>query len=409
MSGAEVSNLLPNETETVLSLNMPGVLSSSFKKAALSTPGAFQAASFQRTFGFPLEDVQRIIQALQTGPKETVLTVMRTTKPIPRDQLNVSLKLDAQPPINGLNLHLVRKNLDSLSSFLIKGDDVQEAFYVHIYDDSTLVFANKPVMEKFLGEKATPKPLTQPPAASERCRAPARPAPGQPAAAPAIAAYLTVQPALKKVLDKIEDPGKPSLVAVGTLGTSKFSKGVAIPSAAACPRLSQIKRSKRRLIPYSKTFKAWLVGGFNTLYESKLGGDLSVIGRDEQTTTQLEELFKLGGTILQGFIKTSLDLDIGTVDAASGGADKKGGDGTLAVTKADLAVVMKIDLTLKPPSYAILMGRLGEHFVQAKNSPTPAIPAACPRIGRGFASLCQGERRLPARHGRPQAGRRAPR
>jgi flagellar basal body-associated protein FliL len=157
---ADVSNLLPNETETVVSLNIPLLLRSSINKAALHTPGTFQDANFRKSFGFSIQDVERVILAYQAQPHNGVFSVMRTSKPVPHDQLVANLRLEGPTEVNGLKLYLVRKHLDGLSNFLVKGNLAQEACYLHIVDERTLVFAGKPVMDKFLSDKARPKFLT---------------------------------------------------------------------------------------------------------------------------------------------------------------------------------------------------------------------------------------------------------
>src|SRR5262249_932713 len=67
-------------------------------------------------------------------------------------------ELQAQPAVNSLNKYLVKARLGALGNFLAKGNVAHDEYFLHVYDDFTLVFASKPVMEKFLNDGAKPKP-----------------------------------------------------------------------------------------------------------------------------------------------------------------------------------------------------------------------------------------------------------
>src|SRR5260370_33290205 len=61
---ADISNLLPNDTQAVVNLNVDKLLASSFNKAALGTPGSFNGPQFARTFVFPIETFTRLVLAV---------------------------------------------------------------------------------------------------------------------------------------------------------------------------------------------------------------------------------------------------------------------------------------------------------------------------------------------------------
>ena len=144
---ADISNLLPNDSEAVFNYQIDKLSSSSFRDAALQTSGAFNEAAFKSTFGFPLYDsatkdgVQRVVTALSDS-KHWVFTVLRTMKPINREKLIDSLGLEALPEVNKLTVYSVKHDLDSLSNLLIKANRPDDDLQVCIFDGQTLVFAD---------------------------------------------------------------------------------------------------------------------------------------------------------------------------------------------------------------------------------------------------------------------------
>jgi hypothetical protein len=52
-----MTNLLPNDTQGVMSINVKRLLQSSAGNAMFQTAGAFNRDGFRRTTGIPLDDV----------------------------------------------------------------------------------------------------------------------------------------------------------------------------------------------------------------------------------------------------------------------------------------------------------------------------------------------------------------
>ncbi len=168
---ADISNLLPNDSEAVVNLQIDKLYGSGFRQAALRTPGAFNESAFKGVFGFPLHDaaakdgLQRVVSALNNS-NHWVFTVLRTMKPFNKDQLITNLQLDAQPAVNGLTPYSVKRDLDSLSNLLVKANRTHDELQLCILDGQTLVFADPAPMQKFLEDKGKPAPLSQPTAAA---------------------------------------------------------------------------------------------------------------------------------------------------------------------------------------------------------------------------------------------------
>ncbi len=373
----------------------------------------------------------------------------------------LNLKLDAQPPINGLNMHKVKTPFDTLGNFLIKGNQGNEDQYLHVHDDFTLVFANKPLMEKFLQDNAKPKQLSQPPAdpnakptdpnakpdpnappagggrsmlpkpayremladAGERepeyqfvsfqgkqrpppnpgrnpipnpgrnpgvnpgfnpnpivvpapVPVPAPTPPPAPVPIPTIAApvpgmsYLTVDPALKSVLDKVEVPNKPSLVVVGTFGRSHLAAEIGERAIGALlsgqraqdPILSGFtdKFLKSKAEPFHDV--KVMACSVTALSESKLGGVVALEG-----SAKLEETAQFFTGVLPEALKKTLDLEVSGVSTQPAANGNAGRDGGLSLNKADQTIVFAGEVALKEPAFNYLAYKLSEFIVQLKS------------------------------------------
>jgi len=163
----DATNLLPNDSQMVINLPVDRLLgNAAFKKAALMTPGSFGEVPFQRTWGISPSDVSQVVLALNPE-KKTVFSVMRTDKPVKEDQIVAALKLKAEAPIGNLRYYLLKKPLDSLSTFLLKANETRDKVALHFLDNYTVVCADLGPMQQFLQEKGHPKHLTELPAPPE--------------------------------------------------------------------------------------------------------------------------------------------------------------------------------------------------------------------------------------------------
>jgi hypothetical protein len=173
---ADVSNLLPNDTQAVVNLNIDKILGSSVNLAALGTPGAFNPTSFAQTFSFPLDALARVVLALNMD-KRTVFSVLRTAKPYDRDRVMASLQLEPQTAVKGLNYFKVKRSLDSLGTFLVRANQPVDQLMVYLPDSQTLIFADAPLMQDYLDKGAKPEYLTK---SGDAPATPGRGSPGGP-------------------------------------------------------------------------------------------------------------------------------------------------------------------------------------------------------------------------------------
>src|SRR5262245_57858734 len=76
-----VTNLLPNNSHGVISFPMDRTLGSALKTAGTQAEGAFKVARLETQLGLSLDDVSRVITAMNPA-EDWVFTVVRTKKPI---------------------------------------------------------------------------------------------------------------------------------------------------------------------------------------------------------------------------------------------------------------------------------------------------------------------------------------
>src|SRR5262249_42893988 len=153
--GPDITNLLPNDTEAVRSYFMDNLLASSVRRAALNTPGAFSESAFRSTFGFPLDDLSRVVIAFNLTKKWT-FAVARTSKPLDPKLLASRLKLADEKKINDRAYHLIKRDLDGLGNILFKGGLPHEKLGLYVVDPQILVFADVEPLEAFLKTNAKP-------------------------------------------------------------------------------------------------------------------------------------------------------------------------------------------------------------------------------------------------------------
>ena len=538
----DVSNLLPNETAVVVSLNIPAIMKSSLRSAAFATPGAFQDSYFPVTFGFPLEEVQRVIHAYVPA-HHGVFSVMRTKNPIVRDKLT-GLALAPQATMSGKPVDLVKGNLDSLSTYLVKGNWAQDSCYLHILDDYTLVFANKPVMETFLANKdkpeyyLTPKPKPAPPPEKKpgpdkgpgNPKGPANPPgnpkpmnpmnprpmsvgpqsssgvaslenktvvdetpvaeaemepgaelvryqqpdqrgrpdpdtkgpkpmdpgpmgpkpmgpgnpmgpnppPPNPSGPPPVpagaASWLTVQPALKNVLDKVERPNHSALFVVATSGDSPLAKAVGQRLLDLIPSSGFGQHSDKVIRTRCLTLRAvnWMAVSLSTLYERQLLANVVIDGQVEQKA-EIEKSVRFLGAVAPLFIKSTLDLDIhglseqgeaesnnpknpnnpsnrpgpetgprigpGRTDTGMGNTQPdthKNKDGSLTL-RVENVLVLTLDLNLENKlAYSVILEKLGEFCVQLKSQTELIDPRShVHELAAAFEAYVQDRKAFP--------------
>jgi hypothetical protein len=160
----DVTNLLPNDTEAVISVNVPRALESDLRRVFLDVrngaPGGFSLEAFGNTFGIPADDIRRLLLA-SNATDGWEFGVISTLRSINLEDLKKRLALQPAPsgPIKGQEFFLIPGDLDGLSSFLFKRQAKPLALYQ--VNDNTLVIAHQAPMEKFLDAQGRPKPWTE--------------------------------------------------------------------------------------------------------------------------------------------------------------------------------------------------------------------------------------------------------
>lgn len=161
-----VSNLLPNDTEAVVAYPMPFTLGSALKAAAISeTEGGFKPERFRQTMGFEVDDLHRVINALNSKDS-WLFTIVQTKKPYNPDMLKAQLGLMPQPQVKGKSgkmhdVYLLQRDLDSLSTFLVKLNQPRESLLTHFYDPNTIIFGDAKPVKKFLEDDGKPEFVTK--------------------------------------------------------------------------------------------------------------------------------------------------------------------------------------------------------------------------------------------------------
>lgn len=254
----DISDVLPGGTQMVLNLRVPDLLRTPVGTAALAGPGTYRSGTLRRYLGFTDRDVDRAIVA-RNFADNWVWVIVRTNadKPLNRKAVEAALHLTKPSASSFKGDYLVSQgNWVAASPVFQLGTEAaapapgSRPVYVHFIDDHTVVLADRAPMEEFLskggkfdlktqpGTPAAPKEgddqaggdkgkggqpnASEPPGGRPRGGLPPPPPfpglgpPGgmpnveQPKAAEVVqtTSYLTIDPSLKVVLDRLEtNPG----------------------------------------------------------------------------------------------------------------------------------------------------------------------------------------------------------
>jgi Protein of unknown function (DUF1559) len=448
----DLSNLLPNETSTIVSWGIDKLRDSSAKNCLLETSGAFSEATFERTFGFPLENVKELITAvLPTDKPEQAafFSLMRVQKPYDKDHLVKSLKLVQQEPINGFaEVYTVDGDLDTLGAlFLRLSSPSTEKFSVHLFgDERTLLFADAAPFKKFLEDKRRPRQMTQPPPSApdpSTIREPAAAsAPPQPAGGPkgggrpinpkvgknaapdlpeysvktlfqgpggigdvagrrrpmgdqaaeaepnASNSYMTIDPNLKVVMDRLDHDKIPSIIVIASLTTAGKVLPAEITSAGALNRDDLDNLLPKLYLPDGAQVVAVAVHEFT---ETKVSGMVVLQAETDEMAARaklaLESLWEQAAELLRTFWE--MDVKVGG-QAGNGPAARPnftpriggvapppagvvgqpvagtGKDGNIASWQRGRTVALSIDLNISHKLYEVIRDGLKAEAVQLK-------------------------------------------
>ena len=173
---AAITNLLPNETQAVYSINIKKFLESSLGGGAFRSSSGFRTEMFRDGLGLPIGQMKHLVRA-ESLKNNWVFNVVQMfpTFTVKADAMKEKLGGQKGPksPISGQEYFLVSSNdaMNSLSAidfFSILNPKASPYRTVpattmawHIYDGQTLVVAEVNQMEQFLQSGRKPKHLTQ--------------------------------------------------------------------------------------------------------------------------------------------------------------------------------------------------------------------------------------------------------
>jgi hypothetical protein len=185
-TGETITNLLPNDTESVLNLMPQEILATPVGKTAFETPGAFQRSQFEMSFGFPLDNLERVVIA-NSLTQNWSFTVVRTSKPVKPEQVQRALHLKkAEGAPAGFDYFTMTPDLDyyakvteslqrEFSRMFPQGPPIQlmdankskvgagaHTMAVRFHDPQTIVVADLGPMKKFLADKGQPAIQSKP-------------------------------------------------------------------------------------------------------------------------------------------------------------------------------------------------------------------------------------------------------
>jgi hypothetical protein len=337
----EISNLLPNDTQSVISINMDRLRNSTIGQQAFESPIGFRPETFKAGFGLGVEEMSWFIRAENFGQNWS-FNVVKSHRPLTLADFQgpLGLKKGAKSPIQGRNYFVIAKNplLDHLSSILqseLESRDAQKAktkessgpLTLALLDETTVVVADEDPMVEFLQANAEPQKKSQVVGGQGGDAAPGG-APANPGRGIAIGApaggrdggqqfvdrntYLTIEPPLKSMLDRLEQD-KDNLIA--TMAQRLQSDPTIVNRVREATGFKQLEVRGMNILG---------VGLFQ-LNNEKCKGEVAVEFFREDTAKEIEDALK--GTLAAvgqflGLYLHGLKID---VEGASGGGPAAGG------------------------------------------------------------------------------------
>src|SRR5262249_5186972 len=151
VAGNPISNMLPNDTQAVMTVAMSEVLKNPLGNMALNNP------TFSQAIGFPIESIEQLIMASKNTEPQWQFLILRTKTPIQMESVQQALKLKpaTETPPHGQTYFMAPFTLvDLVSSFVppeIKAElPPPNPLAVRLHDSTTLVMADMAPMQAFL-------------------------------------------------------------------------------------------------------------------------------------------------------------------------------------------------------------------------------------------------------------------
>ncbi|HWY86555.1 MAG TPA: DUF1559 domain-containing protein, partial [Gemmataceae bacterium] len=241
---AELTNLLPNDTNHVAHVPFRSLWdqASPWRDALFQTPDALKDDFLRAKLGFRILKIDDLIRAERYGPEGWSFTVVHSLEIIDQEAVKKALDLKPAPMVKDQLLYRVGHNpwFNQLARVTLgvphalvavqKNEaNRHHSLFVHFHNSQTMIFADEaPLVAllkedkrfKSMGDSAAPQPVDQPFAKSKPANKKGKtvaedPPPetadtkASPSPAPAarLETYVTIKPALKAMLDRMESTG----------------------------------------------------------------------------------------------------------------------------------------------------------------------------------------------------------
>lgn len=262
----DISNLLPGDAQSVLAIHMDRMRACKLGNLAFESRSGFKPDTFKQKLGIPIEEVARFVRA-ENIDNNWSFNVLRTSRPVTLDELKPALGLEraANSPIQGREYYKIAPNdlLDNLATILQSELEARESrggggpaptgntdlqskrqkagpLMLLMADPTTFVIATQEPMEEFLNAgakwewKSRPAPGSDDPSSSggtstepsgsgeagalgiNKNRQANRPSdPSSGAQFTSRRTFLSIEPALKAMMDRLEGDGQRVIATMG--------------------------------------------------------------------------------------------------------------------------------------------------------------------------------------------------
>jgi len=259
-TSGDISNLLPNDSFLVVNVNLEKLRFSAIGEQMFESKVGFRPNAFKEKIGIAIDEMKRLVRGENTEQKWS-FNIIRTQNPINFEEVKKVLKVEKGPkspikgrdyyqiPPNDLLDHLtdaLKSDLENREARMTRRDDAASPLGIALVDETTVVIANLDPLQEFLQAGGKPRRLSKPGRAvgEDGQPTPGADAPGgNPAPPPKRGSsaavqfstlfqlpqapggtddavltendgWLTIEPALKAMIERLEDGKRDHLITV---------------------------------------------------------------------------------------------------------------------------------------------------------------------------------------------------
>jgi hypothetical protein len=239
-ASGDITNLLPNESMSVAAINMEKLRFSTLGEQLFESKVGFRPNAFKEKLGIAIDEMVKFVRG-ENPEQKWSFNIIRTAKPVNIKDLEKVLQFEkgAKSPIRGRAYYKIPQNdlLDNLGTALKsdaelrkdpdKKEEPAAPLALTLLDQTTVIIATIDTLEQFLNEDAKPLLKSKPakPGADGENAAPSSEGPAKPrgrgmsfnystetlqpgsgddAQLTEHATYLTIDPELKAMFDRLE-------------------------------------------------------------------------------------------------------------------------------------------------------------------------------------------------------------